>query len=342
MHHVYAQYFHPETILERVRDVSFYRRPRTIFKGFRVPDWAQSQKMHGWDVDAYSRQAWQNALHDVEAEWTPKQFGGERQEPNPLQFFRFEHFWGGYGNRFFYNEVPKLTWKKQKGHMFADNSEQEKDRMLYSFTHANQDRELMFGLDTSTPEGAEAFRKEYETLCELAPEIIKKDEMVMPHEMPAKLSDEPHFQRVWQHYREHAFKLRFAEAVDAGVISESDAAAFSSFVGMAGTPTFGLFFLARTGQLAHLERDEGYQATQRVLDALQLGNMEFSNMTAMPLEDQFWQQFDGFFQLTETSMRKELPNFISDPSNLAKVQALIDGGAETASALPTEETRQIA
>jgi len=41
-------------------------------------------------------------------------------------------------------------------------------------------------------------------------------------------------------------------------------------------------------------------------------------------------------------MRKELPNFISDPSNLAKVQALIDGGAETASALPTEETRQIA
>ena len=58
MNHIYAQYFHPETLLERVRDVAFYRRPRTIFKGFRVPDWAQSQKMHGWDVDAYSRQAW--------------------------------------------------------------------------------------------------------------------------------------------------------------------------------------------------------------------------------------------------------------------------------------------
>ena len=42
MNHVYAQYFHPETILERVRDTSFYRRPRTIYKGFRVPDWAQN------------------------------------------------------------------------------------------------------------------------------------------------------------------------------------------------------------------------------------------------------------------------------------------------------------
>jgi len=38
--HIYGQYFHPHTLLERVRDVNFYRRPRTLFKGFRVPDWA--------------------------------------------------------------------------------------------------------------------------------------------------------------------------------------------------------------------------------------------------------------------------------------------------------------
>jgi hypothetical protein len=48
MHHIYAQYFHPESLLERVRDVSFYRRPRTLFKGFRVPDWATSEKRNGW------------------------------------------------------------------------------------------------------------------------------------------------------------------------------------------------------------------------------------------------------------------------------------------------------
>lgn len=106
---------------------------------------------------------------------------------------------------------------------------------------------------------------------------------------------------------------------------------------MAGTPTFGLFFLTRSGQLAHLERDEGYQATKRVLEALKMGDIEFSQHTSMPAEEQFWQQFDGFFALTESNMRKELPNFITDPANLAKVQALIEGGEESAKAtLPTE------
>lgn len=42
MFHLYAQHFHPSSLLERVRDVRFYRQPRTIFKGFRVPDWAQA------------------------------------------------------------------------------------------------------------------------------------------------------------------------------------------------------------------------------------------------------------------------------------------------------------
>jgi hypothetical protein len=48
MHHVYAQYFHPECLSERVRDVAFYRRHRSLFKGFKVPDWATSDKMNGW------------------------------------------------------------------------------------------------------------------------------------------------------------------------------------------------------------------------------------------------------------------------------------------------------
>jgi len=48
MNHVYAQYFHPHTLLERVRDVSFIRRPRTLFKGFKVPEWATAEKEQGW------------------------------------------------------------------------------------------------------------------------------------------------------------------------------------------------------------------------------------------------------------------------------------------------------
>jgi len=97
----------------------------------------------------------------------------------------------------FYNEVPQLSWRRQTGHLTEGNDEREKDRMLFSFTHANQDRGILFGLDTTTPEGAEAYRKEYEDLCEMAPEILKKEDMILPHQMPARISEEPHFRRVW-------------------------------------------------------------------------------------------------------------------------------------------------
>ena len=38
--HVYAQYFHPTTLLERVRNVNAYRKHNVLFKGFSMPDWA--------------------------------------------------------------------------------------------------------------------------------------------------------------------------------------------------------------------------------------------------------------------------------------------------------------
>ena len=78
-----------------------------------------------------------------------------------------------------------------------------------------------------------------------------------------------------------------------------------------------------------------------MLGAVGLGKVDISNQTAMPIEEQFWQQFDVVNDLTETSMRKELPNFIADPSNQAKVQAML-GSSDAASAIPAEETRQIA
>ena len=61
----------------------------------------------------------------------------------------------------------------------------------------------------------------------------------------------------------------------------------------------------------------------------------------MPVEEQFWQQFDGFYQLTEKAMRKDLPHFITDPANQAKVEALLEEGNSDA-ALPGDVTRQIA
>lgn len=204
MMHLYAQYFHPSTLLERVRDVRFYRNPRTMFKGFRVPDWATAKEQHGWEFDAYSRQAWANAMADFHSEWTPMQFAGERQEPNVLQWFRLEQWGAGMSSRLFYNEVPNPTRWRHSGHMLNDaNDERERDRVLHSFTHADQEQPIVFGIDTTTAEGREQFKKEWDALCELAPEILKKDDIIFPHEMPPQISNEPHFRRVWQHYREH-------------------------------------------------------------------------------------------------------------------------------------------
>ena len=101
--------------------------------------------------------------------------------------------------------------------------------------------------------------------------------------------------------------------------------------------------LARSGKLAHLEGDAGYQATLKVLEVLGMGKFEITQKTSMPVEEQFWQQFDGTNRLTEASMRKELPKFITDPANLAKVQALLEESDNRfGSGLPAEETRQIA
>lgn len=264
---------------------------------------------------------------------TPYPYNNRRQEPNPLQIFRFEQLWGGNGARLFYNEVPQLSWLKQKGHLVESNDEKEKERALFSFTHANQDKELLFGMDTSTPEGQAAFKAEYEALAEMAPEIIKKDEMVFPHQLPQRVSTEPHFRRVWQHYREHTFKAALDKAVASGAVSEGDAAAFDNFVGMTGTSSWNLFILISQGKLTYLESDEGYQATTRVLKGLGMDTITWTDTTAAPAEEQFWAQFDDVFQLSETEMRKSLPDFVIDDGNRAKVEALLSGAEETTRAL---------
>ena len=86
------------------------------------------------------------------------QFSGERLEPNPLQWFRLEQWGKGTSSRLFYNEVPNPTWFRYGGHL--DNP----DRTLYSFKDADQEQQLMFGVDTTTPEGRDHFKKEWEQM----------------------------------------------------------------------------------------------------------------------------------------------------------------------------------
>ena len=332
MHHIYAQYFHPSTLLERVRDVRFYRQPRTIFKGFKVPDWATSKEKHGWEVDAYSRNAWDNAMQDMKSEWTPVQHPGERQEPNPLQWLRSDHLGQGFGDRLFYNEVPQLntlgSWWRNGGYVAVNEDDREQHKMLHSFTNANQDRQIDFGIDTTTPEGREAFKKEWDALAELAPEMIKKEDLVFPHEQAPAISQEPHFQRVWQHYRDHSFNLAFANGVETGAITEADADAFKRFVGMQSAPCINVWIMAKTGKMDHLKDDEGFQASMRVMSALGMDAVEFNFKTAEPLEHQFWEQFDGMYELTEASMKEDLPMIVTDPSNRAAIEAILSQDQE--------------
>lgn len=56
---------------------------------------------------------------------------------------------------------------------------------------------MVFGVDTTTPEGREVFKKEWEALATMAPELISKDDLVFPHEHLKIVSNEPHFRRMW-------------------------------------------------------------------------------------------------------------------------------------------------
>ena len=255
-------------------------------------------------------------MHDLNSEWTPMQFTGERLEPNILNWFRLEQWGKGNSSRLFYNEVPKPTWFRYGGHL--DNPE----KTLHSFTNADQEHKFVFGIDTTTPEGREQFKKEWETACQLVPELISKEDMVYPHEAQPLLSEEPHFRRVWQHYREHLFKLRFAYLVQEGKISESDAASFRNYVDFNGGASFTTYLYS---QLGLIQKGEDFEAAQRVLEALGLSKVEISRKTAQSYEEQFWDQFDVIFELSEEGLQREIPAFITDPSNKAKVEALISG-----------------
>lgn len=138
----------------------------------------------------------------MKAEWTPMPFAGQRSDPNAINLLRFE-FWGkGFSSRLFYNEVPQPTWLRHQGHI--DNP----DRTLYSFKWANQDENNFYLYDTTTKEGREQFETEFNRWRDLTPELFNGVNLVFPHEHAKELSQEPHFQRVWRHYRKFHFKVR--------------------------------------------------------------------------------------------------------------------------------------
>jgi hypothetical protein len=248
--------------------------------------------------------------------------------PNVLQWFRYEQMGQGFSARLFYNEVPVTngikSWWNHGGHMLVDhNDENELNKKLHSFTHANQDTHIRCGLDTTTPEGRKAFQEEFEALREMCPEVMGDEEIVFPHEMQPKLTNEPHFRRMWNHYRMHHFRLAVAHAQQEGKLAAEDVSAMNRFLGMNSAPSFSLYVMARNGQLPHMENDEGLQATHRVMNAIGLDQIQFDRMTAQPREEQFWDQFDAIYELSESNMREELPLIVVNPADKAKIEAML-------------------
>lgn len=106
-----------------------------------------------------------------------------------------------------------------------------KDELLYSFTNADQEAPINFGIDTTTEEGRAQFKAEYDAIAQMTPEMISSEAMLFPHEMPRQVSQEAHFQRIWRFYREFSLRNAVADAVNGGRVSQQDADSAFRFLG---------------------------------------------------------------------------------------------------------------
>lgn len=330
--HIYAQNFHPWTLNERVRQIAFYRKVKTLFKGFSVPDWAQDQRRDGWDIDAYSRAAWDNAMKEFNSEWTPMPFGGERLEPNAINWVRVEQLGKGFSSRYFYNEDPQPQWHRHGGHL------DDKDKTLYSFKYGDQAHEDILGFDVSTEEGRNALEAEVQRWRQMTPEVYDGmgfDETTDTYNNKKYLSTEPHFQRALTHYRTYAFDQAIQNAIDNGRLDEYDASVARQYFDERGLPSASLLSLGQKGQLD----DDSFESYQRVLSAVGLGDFQFSNTTSEPVEEQLNRHFDNVFDIKQADLTKALPLIIADPRERARVESLLESGED---ALPQEKSRQLA
>lgn len=214
------------------------------------------------------------------------------------------------------------------------------DAELYSFTHANQDTHMIFGMDTTTEEGRKLFEKEYLALAECAPEVLDKNAIVYPHEVHKKINSEPHFQRLWKTYQTYTLKEKAKEAVEAGKVSNEDMVAAGKFLGAKGSQmSVANYIFTKAGLRPALEQDEGYLATDRVMTAIGMTKDLINLNCAEDPENQFWSTVNTNFVLTEEGMKENLAIMITDPNNRMKVEAIMEGRAGY---LEEESTKSLA
>lgn len=334
--HIYAQNFHPHTLQERIRAVHFYKKPKTLFKGFRVPDWAQAEKQEGWDVDtAYSRQAWENAMHEFRSEWTPMPFAGERLDPNLINWFRIEQVGKGFSSRLFYNEEPNPTWHRHGGHL--DN----KEKSIFSFKYGDQPHDNVLGFDVSTDEGRKALDAEVQRWKEMTPEVYDSfEKQTRGNNITNKkfVSQEPHFQRVMGHYRAHVIQDQINKAIDSGSLSQDEVNSSRAFFDENGLPSANMLAMGHRGLF---DGEHGWEAFQNVMNAIGLSDFELDPTTSQPPNEQFIDHIDSKFQITEKRLNKALPLLISDDRQRSRIESMLEEGGDINSALPQEEHRRL-
>jgi hypothetical protein len=284
----------------------------------------------------YSRQNWEDAMRDFNSEWTATPFKGDRVDPNPLNWFRFEQVGKGLSSRLFFNEVPSPSLHRHGGHL------DDKDKTLYSFKYADQQHEDILGFDLTTVDGRKGLHAEIQRFKKMAPEMHEAagipdsiDDLVTKK----YVSTEPHFQRALTHYRAHLFQERVSEAVSSGAITAEDVKASKAFFDGFGLPSASMITLGQKGQL---KGQAGYDSFVKILEATGLGSFKRYNKTAMPDELQFTKFLDKTYNVTEVGLNKALPIIISDSKQRDKIKALIESGHSASAYLPQESSKQFA
>jgi hypothetical protein len=100
------------------------------------------------------------------------------------------------------------------------------------------------------------------------------------------------------------------------------------------------YVLAKRGLRPDLAGSDDFAATEKVMTAIGMNDIELDSKTAEEFETQFWRNFDGVYNLNEASLREEIPYFVTDTSNRMKVEAIMEGRAQEA-VEGTEETQQL-
>lgn len=102
----------------------------------------------------------------------------------------------------------------------------------------------------------------------MAPEIIKKEDFLFPHEMGSQISTEPYFQRLWKYYREYTLKQQIAGAVSSGDVSSVDADLALKMLGAKNHLSLTSYVLAKKGLRPDVADSEEFAATDRVMEAI--------------------------------------------------------------------------